>query len=384
MSKVKIISDVVFSQIVKQKSTAVKAAATLIAVPGTDDAETFKTYSDLEEVAADFDEDTAAYKQAEQYFAVMAAGDHIGETVAIGTYSTKDLPDPMVPVSEAKPSDVNASATGDGAVVSSDAPAATVTGIVHLLTDYFTKGWRFIIAPGADITTLESVMDFVYENQHGILVVESADVATVTLLNTFAAKYTDPNKFLPVYVIPVKSDLPVGVSVEAEAATEFPIDWQHIGKLPNIVADDWTMPEITQFDALNASPVVDKAGDLMMLHGRALDGHYMDNVFCAQYVKDYVTAGMQNFLDAPSSKFLKYNNAGIALIKAQLESLMTALGQLGFFGENDAGKPDYTVSVPDRDAIPDKTVEGRKLNVVVNYTMASLIDYIDGQLNLTI
>ncbi|GAX05460.1 hypothetical protein IWT25_00766 [Secundilactobacillus pentosiphilus] len=382
MSKVKLFYDVNFQTLIKQASASSKAANFLIALPG--DAESLTSYGSLDEVAEKYDESTATYKLAAEFFNTLAKDSVYDEPLAVGIYVDQDQPDPMGVVNDAPV--VNSITTTD-TTATVDLSAATVpnvNGLVHMLTNYFKAGWRFVTAPEATTEQLEATMDFLYENQDGILLTQVSTTDDADALKQYATKFVDENKMLPVIVLADKEDQPNIGGAAAEATGTVPLNWRHIGNLPDITPNDWTMPEVQQFDNDNAIPVVNKAGDFMFLHGRALDGHYIDNVFGIQYVYDFMQSGLQKWLDLPAQRFFKFNDAGLSLLKAQAQSLLDQLGTMGFFAEGDDGKPLASVTVPTRAQVSTASIEARRTRMQVNVTLANLIDTIDGQINFTI
>lgn len=381
MSKVKLFYDVNFQTLIKQASASSKAANFLIALPG--DAESLTSYGSLDEVAEKYDESTATYKLAAEFFNTLAKDSVYDELLAVGTYVDKDQPDPMGVVNDAPV--VNSVATTDttATVDLSAATVPTVNGLVHMLTNYFKAGWRFVTAPEATTEELEGVADFLYENQEGILITQVANTDDADALKQYAGKYTDPNKMLPVIVLADKDGQPNVGGAAAEATSTVPLNWRHIN-LQDIQPNDWTMPEVQQLDNDNAIPVVNKGGDNMFLHGRALDGHYIDNVFGIQYTYDFLQTGLQKWLDLPAQRFFKFNDAGLSKLKVQAQALLDQLGTMGFFAEGTDGKPLASVTMPTRAQTSTADVEARRTKMQVNVTLANLIDTIDGQINFTI
>lgn len=383
MSKVKMYYDVAFRLLIKQAALYSHAANFLVTIPG--DVEKLETFGSLTEIADKYDESTPTYKLAQKFFETLENENVYDEPIAVGTYVDEDQPDPMAEVADA-PVIKSIETTDTTATISLEAAEVpTVSGLVHFLTNYFKAGWRFVTAPEADQATLEGVMDFLYENQDGILLIPAADTATADSLKQYAAKYTDTTeKMLPVVVIADKAEQPVLAGAAAIATTTVPLNWRHIGNLPEITNNDWTDPEIQQLDNDNAIPVVNKAGDYMFLHGRGLDGHYIDNIFGIQYIYDYMITGLQKFLDQPAQRFFKFNDAGLSLLKAQAQTLGANLAQMGFFAEGDDGKALFKVTVPTRNQTAQADVEKRNTRMTVDCTLANLIDTVEGQLNFTI
>ncbi|WP_203648892.1 hypothetical protein [Secundilactobacillus yichangensis] len=382
MSKVKLFYDVSFRTLIKQAATYDKAANFLIAIPGT--AEGITTFGSLDEVAEKYDESTEIYKQAAEFFNQLIQDSVYDQPLAVATYIDQDQPDPMGVVNDAPV--VNSVTTTD-TTATVDLSAATVpnvNGLVHMLTNYFKAGWRFVMAPEATTEQLEATMDFLYDNQDGILLTQVSTTDDADALKQYATKYTDTNKMLPVIVLADKEGQPTIGGAVAVATDTVPVNWRHIGGLPGIEPNDWTVPEIEQLDNDNAIPVVNKAGDFMFLHGRGLDGHYIDNIFGIQYVYDFMQAGLQKWLDLPAQRFFKFNDAGLSLLKAQAQSLLDQLGTMGFFAEGADGKPLASVTVPTRAQVSTASVEARRTQMTVNVTLANLIDTIDGQINFTI
>ncbi|WP_282801128.1 hypothetical protein [Secundilactobacillus kimchicus] len=383
MSKFKTYNDINFQQLIHQQPVFDHAANFLVAIAG--DKESLETYGALADVAEVYDESTRQYKVAEEWFNHLAENENTtDEPISIGTYVDQDQPDPMAEVLDApvvksiETTDTTATITAEAAKV------PLVNGLVHFLTNYFQEGWRFVFAPEADETTQQAVMDYLYENQQGILLVEVADTATATAYKTYADKYTDKNKFVPVMVLADKDGQEVAAGAAAVATVTVPVNWRRIGNLSGITDNNWLAPEIAQLDQANADPIVNKSGDFMLLHGRALDGHYMDNVFGTQYVYGYMTAGVQKWLDRPEQRFFKFNDVNLSKLKAEAELLGSQLAAMGFFAEGDDGKAIFKVTVPSRNQTSQSDVEKRRTKMVIDYTLANLIDTVDGQINVTV
>ncbi|KRN02166.1 hypothetical protein FD13_GL000306 [Levilactobacillus senmaizukei DSM 21775 = NBRC 103853] len=384
MSTVKLNYDVSFKQMIQQVVSYSQASSLLLAIPIKDGEETYDTFGTLDDVAEKFDESSDAYKLASKYFETLAKEKITDQPISIGQYLDKKQDDPMGVVSA--PVIKSVTATADGATISSEAGSVTqVSGSVHFLTNYFKAGWRYVILPEADTEELESVMDFLYENQDGILVLTASDVASATELEAYAkSDKFDSSRMLPVIGLADKDGQPLGAGAVAQAVATLPIDWQRIGNIPGIKANSWTSPEITQLSNLNFIPVVNKGGDMMLLHGRALDGHYVDNMFGAQYIYDYMIVGLQNWLDLPEQRHFKFNDSNLSKLKAQAQTLLNDLGNMGFFAEGADGKPVASVDIPSRNQVTSKQVEARTTAMTIGYTMANLLDSVDGQINVTI
>lgn len=384
MSKVKLLYDVSFKQIIQQAAKFNKAASLLIGVPITEGEETFETFGTIDDVAEKFDESTNAYKLASKFFETLTSENVNDEPIAIAQYLDKDQDDPMGTISAPKIKSVTA--TADGATITADAGTVSqVSGPVHMLTNYFKAGWRYVILPEATTDELKSVMDFLYENQDGVLVLNVGDVATATELEAYAkSDKFDSTNMLPVIGLADKDDQLVTAGATAQAVATVPIDWQHIGNIPGVTAGNWTMPEITQLDNLNFIPVVNKGKDMMLLHGRALDGHYIDNIFGAQFIYDYLIVGLQTWLDKPEQRHFKFNDSNLSKLKAQAETLLDELAVMGFFDDGADGKPLTHVDIPGRNQATSKQVADRTTKMTINYTMANLLDNVDGQINVTI
>jgi len=181
----KLISDVTVKMSIKNLPLGNSTAAVMIPIEGDADVtkSSMKLYYDTDDIATDFDADSGVFAKAEALF----AQDGFNGPIEVVTTQKGDV---TVPVTAASVGNVDSTATGDGAEVTTGAVAETTTvpGIVKGISDYLWSGARYVVLPDDDDTaTILAVGKYLYNNQHMILVasvksIENLKLCTMKLL----------------------------------------------------------------------------------------------------------------------------------------------------------------------------------------------------------
>ena len=129
------------------------------------------------------------------------------------------------------------------------------------------------------------------------------------LVSTILIFTSSPALFCLTIVETAKDRYPAAQAV-AYAAANLPVDFQHIGNLSQFEPDtDLTTDDYDTIAGLNATLVVNKAGDYMLLNGKALAGNYIDQFVHTQFVIDTLQTNLQKYLNRKN--FPIYNDATI-------------------------------------------------------------------------
>ncbi|RMC36927.1 hypothetical protein F5ESL0236_07960 [Lactobacillus sp. ESL0236] len=355
-------------------------------------------YYDAEDVATDFDTDSDVYKKAEAYFAEAENGRL--DIVKVSNTTVQVLQATNKP---AKPTDVNAQATNDGAKVTNNLETTTVDvdGYVAGLIPNLYCGAKYVLMAMPDydktdvakakevkdkyIQSVIAVSNYLYDNQQTILVSAVDNVADLKkIYDAVAEKVASVSKNrLGNTIIFANNNAGQFPEVEsvAYAISHIPLDWMRIHDLTGIDSNEWTEAEYAQIMAYNGLTMTNKAGDIVVSNSKAVDGTYIDHTFGTQYITNAIQVKMQRFLT--STDYLPYDNDGIALLKAQLESVMTEIGAKGLL-VRDNGKPVYSVITTSRENVAPSDYKNRIYRgTKVTCTLATAIEKVNMTLEIT-
>jgi len=368
----KLISDVTVKMSIKNLPLGNSTAAVMIPIEGDADVtkSSMKLYYDTDDIATDFDADSGVFAKAEALF----AQDGFNGPIEVVTTQKGDV---TVPVTAASVGNVDSTATGDGAEVTTGAVAETTTvpGIVKGISDYLWSGARYVVLPDDDDTaTILAVGKYLYDNQHMILVASVKSIENLKTVHDEAVTWVADNHLgnTIVFVNKVEDEHPEARAV-AYATQNIPLDWMHINLIDGITANDWTTDEYQQILDLNGMTTVNKAGDIMVSNSKAVDGSYVDNTFGAQYVNDGLQTGLQRFLN--SQNLLAFDDDGIKLLKENATGIMQDIAKTGVIANGLDGKPIIAVEGADRTNTPNVDVAKRRYrSLKVSCTLVGSIE----------
>lgn len=389
-------SDVNISVIIKDAPLSGEVDTLLLAPVKAADADNKAVaYYQADDVATDFSTDSDVYQKAEAYFNQTPNG-----RLDIIKVSDSKVTIPVATTKPNKPDQVKSEATNDGAKVTSKIETSTmeVDGYVAGMIPNLYSGAKYVLMaiPEYDKTdaskaeevinnyvqSVIAVGDYIYDNQQTILVTAVDKIADLKTIHDAMVAKSVKNK-LGNTIVFVNNNPEQMPEVEAVAyATErIPLDWMRIHDLVNVNANEWTESEYTQIMALNGLTMTNKAGDIVVSNSKTVDGSYVDNTFGAQYIKNAIQVKMQHFLN--DNNFLPYDNDGIALVKAQLVSVMDEVGAKGLLERID-GKPVYTVTTVSRENVNQRDYEKRIYRgTKITCTLATAIEKVNLTLEIT-
>lgn len=355
-------------------------------------------YYDAEDVATDFDTDSDVYKKAEAYFAEAGSA-----RLDIIKVSNSTVQIPQVKKKPAAPTQVDVEATGDGAKVTDDfeTTMVDVDGYVAGLIPNLYCGAKYVLMAMPDydktdasatenaknryIRSVIEVSNYVYDNQQTILVSAVDNIIDLkTIYDAVGTKVASgaKNKLGNTIIFANNNE---GQYPEVEAVAyavgRIPLDWMRIHDLAGIDTNDWNEAEYEQIMAYNGLTMTNKAGDIVVSNSKTVDGTYIDHTFGAQYIVNAIQVKIQKFLN--DNNFLPYDNDGIALLKAQLESVMTDIGSIGLLAREN-GKPIYSVTTASREDVASDDYERRIYRgTKVTCTLATAIEKVNLTLEIT-
>lgn len=360
---VKQTTDVHFIVAIHALNTSDSAPSVAIATKNTDATTKSNIYDDLDTLSADYAESTGVYAQAAAMFEVSG----FRGPVEVIAYPNVD---------SITPSGVQSQGTGHGGKVT----ATPTPGIVVGITQHLFDGFKYLVLDGASETEIEALSDFLYDNQRIMLVTQPNSVATLQTLATHVAGVQKVKNKLgnTAAIVETAKDRYPAAQAVAYAAANLPVDFQHIGNLSQFEPDaDLTTDDYDTIAGLNATLVVNKAGDYMLLNGKALAGNYIDQFVHTQLVIDTLQTNLQKYLNRKN--FPIYNDAAIKEMTQTINAVSTSLLQMGVL---------YTAitvnSVP-RAKVLNSDVVARKYNgFSLSAQIADDIDTINAKLDLTL
>ncbi|WP_204122025.1 hypothetical protein [Levilactobacillus sp. 244-2] len=361
--KVKHESDVHMIINAQLPTTALGTPLTMILTKGTKSG----VYGDVDSLAEDYDETTNVYKQAAAIWEIPSYTSPI-EIMAC-TDDVRHTPGDVV-------------IAKDGSVVAADdVEPGIITGIKSHLYD----GVIYVLLDDAFTSDeVQKLSDFLYDQQRLMLVVQVRTLEDLQTLQKHVAAYQTTKSVLTNTTGFLVEEGNYSVDNAAGyAASNVPTDWQHIGNLP----DFGPMPGLTIDDYeivrdLRGITVVNKAGDNMLLQGKALANNYIDQFVHVNLVGDAIENGIQKWSN--NHNFPNYNDDSIDSIKQMIIAVCDSYVAMGVL-DKQADGTSAIVTVPKRANVSQSDVNNRKLkNVSVQVKIADDIDEIELTLNVTL
>lgn len=361
--KVKHESDVHMIINTQLPTTALGTPLVMILTKGTQSG----VYGDIDSLAEDYDESTNVYKQAAAIWEVPSY------TAPIEVVACND---------EVRHTPGDVTIAKDGSVVATD---AVEPGIVTGVKSHLYDGVMYILLD--DIFSLDEVQnlsDFLYDQQRLMLTVQVRTLDDLQVLQKHVAAYQTTKSVLTNTTGFLVEEGNYSVDNAAGyAAANVPTDWQHIGNLPEFEP----IPDLTTDDyeivrALRGITIVNKAGDNMLLQGKALANNYIDQFVHVNLVGDAIENGVQKWSN--NHNFPNYNDDSIDSIKQTIIAICDGFVSMGVLDKQSDGTS-AIVAVPKRANVSQTDVNNRKLkNISVQVKVADDIDEIDLTLNVTL
>lgn len=368
MVKVKQMTDVHIIVSIHQLTSGAVTPLVAIATKNTDATTKATVYNSLYDLTNDYGEDTGVYAQAEAMF----EADNFKGPVEVIAYPNTDAADP---------SSVQASGTADGGTVTASATPGIVTGLAEHLYD----GFIYLVLDNASEDQIEAVSDFLYDNQRIMLVTQPSSVADLQKLQTHVLGYQKTKDLLcnTAALVVTTAGNYRAAQAAAYAAANLPVDWQHIGNQTTFAPDaDLAMADYDAIAAAGGTTVVNKAGDYMLLNGKALTTNYIDQFVHTQLVVDRFQNALQKYLNR--HKFVTYDDTHIKEMTQTLQTTGDDLSALGvLFPLSDGNSVDIT-SVS-RSNTPNSDVANRSYNgFAIKAQIADDIDTVNMKLDITL
>lgn len=363
--KVKHESDVHIIINVQQPSSALGTPLVLLLTKGTKSG----VYGNADTLAEDYDETTNVYKQAAAMWRVASY------TAPIAVVACPD---------EVRHTPGHLTVAKDGTVTATDTvEPGIVTGIKTHLYD------GAIYALLDDVFTLdeiEQLSDFLYDQQRLMLVAQVRTTADLQSLQAHVAGYqTAKSVMTNTAGFQIEEGNFALDNATAYAATNWPVDWQHIGgkALPDIVPDsELTMDDYDDIAALRGLTVVNKSGDNMILQGKALANNYIDQFVHVNLVGDGIENGVQKKLN--HTDFPNYNDDTIQDIEQTILAITDDYATKGVLDKLDDGKSAH-ITIPKRANVSQSDVTNRRLRgIIVDVKVADDVESVELTLNVTL
>lgn len=291
------LQDVVVTIDVAQPAPRVGLGTPLILAVKTG-ASTYKEYTSLALLAADFAYTTDAYKKAQ---AVFAQKDRPAK-VAVATYETAGLPD--------------------------------------VLNAHYNRPWHFALIANDDAADQLAASTVVAGKDFKFLAVQVSDNAGREALanksRTLLFDHDVADEHLDAAAVGALGSLEVGS-----------ITWKFKGGFAGITGRYLTEDQLSLVEADKAMAYVYKAGKAQLSDGIDAVGEYIDALHGQDFVKVDMENEVQNALqNAPK---VPYDARGISLIEASATTtLQRAFGQ-GIIAQRADGQPDYTIQALTRE-----------------------------------
>ncbi|RID87055.1 DUF3383 family protein [Peribacillus asahii] len=266
---------------------------------------TYKSYSDLTAVKADYAESTNAYKKA----AAIFAQDHAPAEIAIASYDTAaSAGDPKTPV--------------------------------EAVTKYFENDWYFLLTTDATNVEQTAVADYVESQKYKIYVTKATAAADRTAFKTKAYDRT-----VVFYHTIVAEEPDAALVGELGSQTVGSITWK-FKTLKGITPLDLTKTELNAIHTDKAIAYVTKAGIRQTSEGTVASGEYIDVI----HGKDWVKTDMENNIQTAfaNNPKLSFDARGISVLNGQATTTLLRGVTNGIIAVDDDENPLFTVKTKSR------------------------------------
>lgn len=371
------ITDVFVTIDITHPQTTVGLKNSAIFVKG--DKESYKEYTYLDAVEADWDANTSVYKIAEQQFAQNPAP----ELVAVITFTGESTVKAQAPA----PSGVTADATADGATVKAtpvtiNEPGDDVptTGIAKAAFDYFYNNWEFALLADYDKNDALALADLIEhggydaKGYHILFLQFNADnkddaAEFADYSRTWCFYHTDPDELYA-----------AGLAAAGAQGTIGQVSWKFVSDLANVTPETLPASNILALGKLGLICYVHKGNNDNQTDDKNLAGFYIDEVHGRDQIKATVETNLQNTLNTAGKT--PFDAIGLGMIAASLDSSMSLSYNAGIIATDpDTGKPMYTTHVPSIKEVGRFAIASRVLkNTTFGYTPSSAINtvYVHG------
>lgn len=343
--------------------------------------ESYKEYTYLDALEADYDSGSSVYQTAEAIFAQSPAP----QLVAVITYDGSTTA-PQAPA----PADVQTTSTDDGTAVTAkpvvinepgdDVPAG---GIGKAAYDYFYRNWEFALLADYNKDDAVALADLIenggYDAKGYHLFFLQFDESNAADVDAFT-KYTRTWTY---YHTATTEKYVAALAAAGAQPTIGQVSWKFVSNLAGITPEDMPASQILALEKQGFILYVHKGNSDNQTDDKNLAGMYIDTVHGMDQVKATVETNLQNTLNTAGKT--PYSTIGLGTIAASLNSSLNSCYNDGIIATDpETGKPMYTTSVPAMNNISNVDIVQRILkNTTFGYTPSSAVNiiYVNGAVN---
>ncbi len=205
------------------------------------------------------------------------------------------------------------------------------------LAKYLNKGWRQLVLLDDAQNTNAAALAAYIEGTDKMLFLSVSDKSALTTLYETVKTY---DRTFVVYHTGGKNEAAavVGVTAGLEAGGFTYKNMIIKGVEPMELSDT----ELEEIHALGANTIVEKAGDIVTSEGKTAAGEYADIVDSNDYIIQNIAYKTQKIFN--NNNKVPYTNAGIGMLEAEVQAVLSNGYKNGMIAEDDDGKPLYATS----------------------------------------
>lgn len=263
----------------------------------------YKEYTEIEEVAVDYDVDSREYKLASRMFGQSP------RPREIAMYSTLY-------------------------VALTDEPSKLVAALNDLVKTHKDFYYLTCVEQGNEEITVLADWISTSDRLYGATTSSKELAATLKGLydNLFLVVHDKPEKYVAEGLISTCAPRKIG---------SFTWTFKNVKGVPAVGYDNTTVNEIQKN---NASTYIEEAGILMNSHGVVTNGEYIDIIQATHFLKARMAESVFRLL-ALTEK-VPFTDPGIALIVAEIENVLNLSTKQDIIAVDDADNPLYSITAP--------------------------------------
>lgn len=285
---------------------------------GTSKDSPYKEYTEIEEVAVDYDEESKEYAAASRMFGQSPRP----REIAMFSF----LYD-----------------------AASDGPTSLVAALNELVKTHKDFYYLTCVEQGDEEITALAEWVSTSDRLYGATTSNKELAATLKgqYDNLFIVVHDQPDKYVAEGLISTCAPRGIG---------SFTWTFKNVAGVPAVSFDNTTINEI---HANNASTYIEEAGILMNSHGVCTSGEYIDVIQATHFLKARMAEAVFRLLALKEK--VPYTDAGIALVVAEVEQVLKLGFKMEIIADDEAGNPMYSITAPRRKDIPKNTIAKRLL-----------------------
>jgi len=286
----------------------------------------YKEYTDIEDVAIDFDVMSEEYK----LFSRMFGQDPKPAEIAVYGFVYDAIADEP------------------------EALKATLNELVKTHSDFY-----YVVSPEQGDEEIIALAEWT-NTQDKLYGVTTSNITLAETMkgqydNTFIVVHDQPGTYVAEGLIAVCASKKIG---------SFTWTFKNVQGFPIIPAAAYNNMEINQIEDANASTYINEAGRLMNSKGVVTTGEYIDVIQATHYLKARLAESVFRLISLRDK--VPGTDSGISLIVGEVETVLSreienvTTGE-GIIARDEAGNPMYTITAPRRVDIPKNTLAQRIL-----------------------